>query len=168
MKAAGLAPTFVQEERVLRSGCECLDSNRAGRDQRLGTLGPDEPKSNFVNSRKQNDWNAERLLRVRDSNRHVSDLGGAPTRLRRGVFHKRGRRSFEPPSCESAALAKRVRSDVYEFRIKVGVRDLGTVVTVRLYRQRTSDSIFLRILEAPPGFEPGMEVLQIGPDCLGC
>jgi hypothetical protein len=26
---------------------------------------------------------------------------------------------------------------------------------------RTNDAIFLRILEAPPGFEPGMEVLQI-------
>jgi hypothetical protein len=23
-------------------------------------------------------------------------------------------------------------------------------------------------MEAPPGFEPGMEVLQTGPDCLSC
>jgi hypothetical protein len=32
---------------------------------------------------------------------------------------------------------------------------------------RTNDAIFLRILEAPPGFEPGMEVLQTSALPLG-
>jgi hypothetical protein len=32
---------------------------------------------------------------------------------------------------------------------------------------RTSDAVFLGILEAPPGFEPGMEVLQTSALPLG-
>jgi hypothetical protein len=31
-----------------------------------------------------------------------------------------------------------------------------------------TDAIFLENLEAPPGFEPGMEVLQTGPERLSC
>jgi hypothetical protein len=31
-----------------------------------------------------------------------------------------------------------------------------------------TDRILAEILEAPPGFEPGMEVLQISQSCLSC
>jgi hypothetical protein len=37
-----------------------------------------------------------------------------------------------------------------------------------LRHARTNDAEFLRILEAPPGFEPGMEVLQISQGSLSC
>jgi len=44
--------------------------------------------------------------------------------------------------------------------------DLGTVGNGTLRRRGTSDSIFLRNVEAPPGFEPGVEVLQGHPRCF--
>ena len=41
---------------------------------------------------------------------------------------------------------------------------LGAQSWLRLCRLRTSSANLLRILEAPPGFEPGMEVLQTHSD----
>jgi len=37
---------------------------------------------------------------------------------------------------------------------------VGTLANSRLCRHGTSNLLFLGLLEAPPGFEPGMEVLQ--------
>jgi hypothetical protein len=43
--------------------------------------------------------------------------------------------------------------------------DLGTLMRGRLCRSAANGVVFRRILEAPPGFEPGMEVLQTVQGC---
>ena len=48
-----------------------------------------------------------------------------------------------------------------------GARNLGTFASARMCRQGTNGTNLLRILEAPPGFEPGMEVLQTSALPLG-
>jgi hypothetical protein len=54
-----------------------------------------------------------------------------------------------------------LQSDTYDLVNDGCGPNLGTVASTRLRRARTNDASFLEILEAPPGFEPGMEVLQI-------
>ena len=60
----------------------------------------------------------------------------------------------------TSPLTNFVQSETYGSANDSERRDLGTFANSRLYRQGTSNAVFVRNLEAPPGFEPGMEVLQ--------
>ena len=53
-----------------------------------------------------------------------------------------------------------VQSDAYDPENDFDGSNLGTFANSRLCRDGTNGLNFLMILEAPPGFEPGMEVLQ--------
>jgi hypothetical protein len=65
------------------------------------------------------------------------------------------------------ALTNFVRSDIYE-PVADSARAAWDHLRALACHDGTSDAVFLRILEAPPGFEPGMEVLQIRRGSVSC
>ena len=75
-----------------------------------------------------------------------------------------GRRSCKPPTPRLPAFANPCPIRCLRFREPLRRHNLGTLASARLCHPRTHGANFLMILEAPPGFEPGMEVLQ---DCSG-
>ena len=94
----------------------------------------------------------------------VAHLTGLETRSfrNRQAGGSRNLRLFEHPLSQLF-----VRSDHLRIRKRFRMGNLGTLASACLCRQGTSDAFFLRILEAPPGFEPGMEVLQTSALPLG-
>ena len=65
------------------------------------------------------------------------------------------------------ALATFVRSDIYEFVDDSAARNFGNICKCPLVSPKNKNAFFEGILEAPPGFEPGMEVLQTSALPLG-
>ncbi len=77
------------------------------------------------------------------------------------------RRFCKPPPLRIGVLPTRDRPATCGANERCPHRDSRTFRSACLCGARTHDAIFLRNLEAPPGFEPGMEVLQTSALPLG-
>jgi hypothetical protein len=95
---------------------------------------------------------------------------GDENRVSRGLHEAGGGPPTRHP-VGKPALASSLKSHTYEVANDCSRPNLGTVAGAALRHARTGSGNFNRILgilEAPPGFEPGMEVLQTGPKHLCC
>jgi hypothetical protein len=66
-----------------------------------------------------------------------------------------------PPPSRMRAATTRGESTFCVVGDRRGASNFSPFGSLSLRHARTRNAVLLRILEAPPGFEPGMEVLQI-------
>jgi hypothetical protein len=79
-----------------------------------------------------------------------------------------GRRFFKPPPSPNARARNLCAIRHLRIHDRFRQAERGNIRECSLVSLTNKQCVFLKELEAPPGFEPGMEVLQTGPGRLSC